>query len=120
MFIFTLIAVFAYGIQALVFSWYCTLVGLTLSIASAVFIFINATLFGAASMIPGGLGAMETALVLQLVAQGVDQGLALSVSLATRLVTFWLGLLLGCISLYITTRSLKGDALSLSDPDCNR
>lgn len=104
---FTAIAMLAYGMQALVFSWFCMLSGISLSIAETVLIFIQATLFGAASLIPGGLGAMEAALVLQLVSNGVEQGLAVSVAIATRLVTFWLGMLLGFLCLLISSRTLK-------------
>jgi uncharacterized membrane protein YbhN (UPF0104 family) len=42
---------------------------------------------------------MEAALVFQLVAQGADDTVAVSVAIATRLVTLWLGVLLGVISL---------------------
>lgn len=104
---FAVIAMLAYGMQALVFSWFCRLSGISISIAETVLIFIQATLFGAASMMPGGLGAMEAALVLQLVSNGVEQGLAVSVAIATRLVTFWLGILLGFISLIFSLRTLK-------------
>lgn len=50
---------------------------------------------------------MEAALVLQLVSNGVEQGLAVSVAIATRLVTFWLGILLGFISLLFSSRTLN-------------
>jgi uncharacterized protein (TIRG00374 family) len=104
---FTALAMLAYGMQALVFSWFCMLSGISLSIAETVLIFIQATLFGAASLIPGGLGAMEAALVIQLVSNGVEQSLAVYVAIATRLVTFWLGVLLGFICLLISLRHLK-------------
>lgn len=108
---FTVIAMVAYGLQAGVFAWFCFLTGLPVSFAHAVLIFVNATLFGAASMIPGGLGAMEAALVVQLVALGADQGVAVSVAIATRVVTFWLGLLLGFSNLLANTRSVGRPAL---------
>lgn len=103
---FTAIAMLAYGLQALVFSWFCRLSGISLSMVETVLIFIQATLFGAASMIPGGLGAMEAVLVFQLVSNGVDQGLAVSVAIAARLVTFWLGIFLGFICLLFSSRIL--------------
>ncbi|MGA9032718.1 MAG: lysylphosphatidylglycerol synthase transmembrane domain-containing protein [Sulfuricaulis sp.] len=101
---FAFVAVAAFGIQAGVFSWYCHLAGIDISSADAVAIFVNATLFGAASMLPGGLGAMEAALVLQLTGYGVENSLAVSVAIATRLVTLWLGVLLGVWSLWVTAR----------------
>lgn len=101
---FMVIAMAAYGLQACVFAWFCFIVGIEVSFAQAVLFFVNATLFGAASMIPGGLGVMEAALVVQLVAQGADQGVAISVAIATRIVTFWLGLLLGFTNLLVSAQ----------------
>jgi uncharacterized protein (TIRG00374 family) len=62
-------------------------------------IFVQATLFGAASMVPAGLGAMEAALVLQLTERGVGYGAAVSLAIAIRLVTLWLGMAIGALSL---------------------
>ena len=60
-----------------------------------VLIFVQATLFGAASIIPGGLGATEAALVFQLVERGVSDGIAMSLAISIRLVTLWVGMLIG-------------------------
>jgi uncharacterized membrane protein YbhN (UPF0104 family) len=96
---FSLVAVAAYGLQALVFWWFCRTAGLELSASAAVAIFAWATLFGAASMIPGGLGTMEAALVLQLAAGGATEATAIAVAIATRMVTLWLGVSIGIASL---------------------
>ncbi|OQW88120.1 MAG: hypothetical protein BWK72_10290 [Rhodoferax ferrireducens] len=96
---FSAVAMMAYGSQALVFAWFCHAAGLSLPIADSVLIFVQATLFGAASMMPGGLGAMEAALVFQLAERGVGEGIAVSLAIAIRLVTLWLGVLIGCASL---------------------
>ena len=81
------------------FAWFCDLAGVELAIADCVLIFVQATLFGAASMLPGGLGAMEGALVFQLIERGVGDGVAVSLAIAIRLVTLWLGMSLGALSL---------------------
>ncbi len=107
---FMVIAMVAYGLQAGVFAWFCFLSGIELSLAQAVLIFVNATLFGAASLIPGGLGVMEAALVVQLVAQGADQGVAISVAIAIRVVTFWWGLLLGFTNLLFSAQRVVSPA----------
>lgn len=96
--LFGLIALLAYGTQALVFATLCTRVGLELAPAEATLIFVNATLFGAASMVPGGLGAMEAALVFQLVGSGVSEPTAVSLAIASRLVTLWTGVGLGVLA----------------------
>lgn len=92
---FALIACVAYGTQALVFAWICARLDIPVGVANAVLIFVQAALFGAVSMVPGGLGAMEAALVLQLMAQGAEQAAAVSAAIAVRLVTLWTGIALG-------------------------
>ncbi len=97
--VFSIIAMIAYGTQAMVFAWFCHILGTGISVADCVFIFVQATLFGAASMLPGGLGAMEAALVFQLLERGVSDGIAVSLAISIRLVTLWFGMLLGVLSL---------------------
>lgn len=101
----SVVAMLAYGTQALVFFWFCHVLETGIPMADCVLIFVQATLFGAASMIPGGLGATEAALVFQLVGRGVSDGAAMSLAISIRLVTLWFGVLIGVLSL-----------LFLSDP----
>ncbi|MBC7489469.1 MAG: flippase-like domain-containing protein [Glaciimonas sp.] len=101
--LFSYAAAIAYGIQAGVFAWFCRQLGMGLSNAVAIEIFVNATLLGAASLVPGGLGAMEAALVVQLAEHGIETGVAVSVAMATRLVTLWTGILIGICSLLTVT-----------------
>ena len=102
--VFSVVAMIAYGTQALVFAWFCNIAGTGISTADCVLIFVQATLFGAASMIPGGLGAMEAALVVQMTERGVGNGVAVSLAIAIRLVTLWLGMAIGAMSLLSSTR----------------
>ncbi|MEC5385599.1 lysylphosphatidylglycerol synthase transmembrane domain-containing protein [Uliginosibacterium sp. H3] len=97
--VYALIAAAAYGVQALVFWGFARLAGIDISVASAISMFANATLFGAASMLPGGLGAMEAALVFQLDGATPGAGVSVSVAIATRIVTLWCGVLAGLIAL---------------------
>ncbi|WP_210147824.1 lysylphosphatidylglycerol synthase transmembrane domain-containing protein [Aromatoleum petrolei] len=97
--VFSALAMLAYGSQALVFAWFCDVTGVGLLVADCVLIFVQATLFGAATMLPGGLGAMEAALVFQLIEHGVGDALAVSLAISIRLVTLWLGMSLGGVSL---------------------
>lgn len=106
---FSAIALLAYGSQALVFAWFCDVAGAGLAVADCVLIFVQATLFGAASMLPGGLGAMEAALVFQLVERGVGDGVAVSLAISIRLVTLWLGMSLGGLSLLFFGQSRGRD-----------
>jgi uncharacterized protein (TIRG00374 family) len=66
----------------------------------ATFIYAAATIFGAASMLPGGLGATEGSMALlteQIVGTTREAGVA--VTLIVRLVTLWSAVLLGVIAL---------------------
>jgi uncharacterized membrane protein YbhN (UPF0104 family) len=92
---FVALAALAYGLQALMFWAFLTQVHTGLDTATCVSIFATATLIGAASMVPGGLGTMDAALVLQLTAAGVLTGDALAVAIATRFCTLWIAWLLG-------------------------
>jgi uncharacterized membrane protein YbhN (UPF0104 family) len=116
----TACAFLAYGVQALVFAAYVAAAGPALPPAQCVAIFASATLIGAASMIPGGLGAMEASLVYQLMDAGVPRGSAVAAAIVTRASTLWFGLLLGSVMLLILSqdtssglRSARGDP---SDP----
>ena len=97
--VFAAVAMLAYGTQALVFFWFCHVLETGIPMTDCVLIFVQATLFGAASMIPGGLGATEAALVFQLVERGVSDGIAISLAISIRLVTLWFGMLIGVMSL---------------------
>lgn len=100
----------AYGTQAMVFAWFCHILNTGISIADCVLIFVQATLFGAASMIPGGLGAMEAALVFQLVERGVSDVSAMSLAISIRLVTLWFGVLTGVVCLLLlSAKDLKSE-----------
>ncbi len=98
-------ATLAYGTQALVFAWFCQVAGTGVPAATCALIFVQATLFGAASMVPAGLGAMEAALVFQLTECGVRYGAAVSLAIAIRLVTLWLGMATGALSLLAASRA---------------
>ncbi|MBR4737721.1 MAG: flippase-like domain-containing protein [Rhodocyclaceae bacterium] len=107
---FSLVAMVAYGTHALIFSWFCHTLNTGISIADCVLIFVQATLFGAATMIPGGLGAMEAALAFQLIERGVSDVNAISLAISTRLVTFWFGVLTGIVCLLIlSAKDLKSE-----------
>jgi glycosyltransferase 2 family protein len=97
--VYTLLAALAYGTQALVFVAICHRVGVALAPAEGILIFVNATLFGAASLVPGGLGAMEAALVLQLITAGAPDSAAVAIAITTRLLTLWMAIALGVAAL---------------------
>lgn len=106
--LYVLLAMLAYGTQAFVFAFLCGRAGIDIGIAQAVAVFAFATLFGAVSMAPGGLGATEGALVVHLGLLGVPASLGVSVAVAVRLVTLWLGMLIGALAMLGCTSSPLG------------
>ena len=101
---YTFLAAMAYGTQALVFTGFCLRLGMDVHPLQTIEIFASATLLGAASMVPGGLGAMEAALVYQLVALGVNEFDAVAVAIMTRVVTLWMGIVIGILALVVSSR----------------
>jgi uncharacterized membrane protein YbhN (UPF0104 family) len=99
------LAILAYGLQGLIFAGFVDQVHAGLGWAPCVVIFVNATLIGAASMVPGGLGTMDAALVLQLQSAGVPAGAALAATIATRACTLWFTWVLGLGALLTFSRS---------------
>jgi uncharacterized protein (TIRG00374 family) len=93
------IAALAYGLQAVVFAAYVEHLWSEADWIASLHMFATATLAGAASMIPGGLGAMELALIAQLSVAGMPVMSATAATLAIRAVTLWLGVLLGLLCL---------------------
>lgn len=92
---YVLIAAAAYGLQGLVFFLFVNQVHAGVALAQCLQIFCVAILIGAASLLPGGLGAMDLALVWQLQAAGVPTEAALVATVATRASTLWFAWLVG-------------------------
>lgn len=72
--------------------------GIAVPISRALGIYPLAMLVGAASMLPGGLGTTEAAIVAQLQLQDVPMDLALAVAVVIRLGTLWFAVLVGGFS----------------------
>ena len=63
------------------------------------FVFLLANTLGSAIPTPGGLGAVEAALMAAFSATGVPSAVALSATLVYRLVTYWLRIPLGALAM---------------------
>ena len=91
----------AWGIQGLSLAYLLSLLGSDLPLALAVFIFFFATLVGAASMIPSGLGSQEATMIALLTLNGVDGAHAVAATLILRVATLWFGVAVGlCFTLF--------------------
>ncbi len=67
-------------------------------------VYLGAALLAAAAPTPGGLGALEAALVAGFTGVGMEPGVAVAVVLSYRLVTYWLPILPGWISFHVLER----------------
>jgi uncharacterized protein (TIRG00374 family) len=76
--------------------------GIDLEFPKVLLIYIGGSAIGAIAPTPGGLGAVEAALVAGLTSFGVDSSQALLATLTYRLITFWLPIIPG----YLTFRHL--------------
>ncbi len=72
--------------------------------AQAGAVYLGASLVAAAAPTPGGLGAMEAALVAGLTGVGMEPGPAVAAVLSYRLATYWLPILPGWISFQLLER----------------
>jgi undecaprenyl-diphosphatase len=75
-----------------------------LSVANVGAVFLGASALAAAAPTPGGLGAIEAALVAGLTGVGMASGPAVSAVLTYRLVTYWLPVLPGWIAWNVMQR----------------
>ena len=65
------------------------------SIAQVGAVYLGASIVASAAPTPGGLGAMEAALVAGFTGVGMDSGKAVAAVLAYRLLTYWFPILPG-------------------------
>ena len=114
---YALAAVFAFGVQGLVFAAFVHTVAPHIATLLCVAIYASSTLVGAASMMPAGLGAMEAAMVVQLAARGVATPDAVAAVVATRAATLWFGMIVGMVMLLGLARVSVTPRLTMSgDP----
>lgn len=97
-----LLGVLAWGAEATGFYFiahFAGSAGLSLSWGEAVFIYAFATLVGALSLLPAGLGSAEVAMLGLLVASGAGYGEAVAITVIVRLATLWFGVSIGIMAL---------------------
>ncbi len=82
----------------------CNAFDADVSFAQVGAVYLGASILAAAAPTPGGLGAMEAALVAGFTAIGMDGAIAVAAVLSYRLATFWLPILPGWISFQVLER----------------
>jgi uncharacterized protein (TIRG00374 family) len=91
--------------QAFVFVACLEAVGVRLSILTIVAVFLAGSALAAAAPTPGGLGALEAALVAGLGQVGVPAAPAVAAVLLSRIIGYWLPVLPGWLAFNASTRN---------------
>lgn len=89
------LAVVAWGCEGVVLHRLLLLLGSEVSLAGALTVYSLATLVGALSLLPGGLGGFEATMLLLLASLDVERGVAVASTVVLRLLTLWLVSLVG-------------------------
>ena len=95
----TLLSLLAWSAEALAFHGLCTRLGMPLSLGYAVFVYAASMIAGSVSLLPGGLGGTEAAMVALLLLKGVLLPNAVAVTVLIRLSTLWFAVALGLLAL---------------------
>jgi undecaprenyl-diphosphatase len=75
-----------------------------LTVAEVGAVYLGSSIIAAATPTPGGLGALEAALIAGLTGVGMESGAAVAAVLSYRLVTYWLPILPGWIAFHVLER----------------
>ncbi len=97
----TLLSVLSWGFECLGYYIILTNFNIKLSFMWAAFAYAFATIVGAVSMLPGGLGVTEGSLSYLVIAQGYPKDISFITTFIIRAVTLWFAVLIGVISVFI-------------------
>jgi uncharacterized protein (TIRG00374 family) len=89
----------AWGLTAYTFVFLLGQLNISLPFLASLAIFPTAMLAGAASMLPGGLGSTEGAVIALLAGMGVSVSLAATAAVGIRLATLWFAMFLGLFAM---------------------
>jgi len=95
----TLLGIAAWSAEGLAFYYILTLLGIKISLLMAQFIYAFSLVIGAISMLPGGLGGAEVAMLQLLIVNGAPVSAAVAATLVIRLTTLWFSVFLGLLCL---------------------
>lgn len=94
----TLVSLISWGFECLGYHLILLNFGFNFGFFWASFSYAFATIAGAVSMLPGGLGVTEGSLTIMLVKMGVTNDIAVTTTLLVRIVTLWFAVFVGIIS----------------------
>lgn len=102
----TLLSILAWSSEASAFFLILHRMGLNASLPFAFSVYALATLAGALSFLPGGLGGTDAVMVVLLLMGGVPMAKAVAATAVIRLTTLWFAVFLGVMALVLGRRSL--------------
>ena len=106
------LSLLAWGAEALAFALLLHLLGVTLSVSLAVFIYAASMIAGALSFLPGGLGGAEAMMVGLLALCGAPHPESVAATILIRFTTLWFAVVLGIILAVAGRRTLLSPAVS--------
>ena len=111
----TALSIISWGFEC--FGYYLILTNFEISIDVfwSFFSYSFATIVGALSMMPGGLGVTEGSLTLMLVQKGLSEHSAFTATFIIRVVTLWFAVLVGAISLLLYQKRFGKIIFELKD-----
>jgi glycosyltransferase 2 family protein len=97
----TLLSIVSWGFECLGYYIILSNYNVEVTLLWASFTYAFATIVGAVSMLPGGLGVTEGSLSYMVVAQGYSKDIAFASTFIVRAVTLWFAVMIGVISIII-------------------
>jgi len=110
----TILSAFSWGLEGLGYYLVISNFNSGFNLIWSLFSYSFATIVGAISMLPGGLGVTEGSLTLMSVQQGLSQNDATASTFIIRVVTLWFAVLIGAIGLMIYQRKF-GEEISFEN-----
>ena len=96
----TIVSLCAWGFECLVYYLILLNINIDFGIFWASFSYAFATIAGAVSMLPGGIGVTEGSLTFLLTQKGISNSTAVATTLLVRIITLWFAVLVGVVSVF--------------------
>ena len=106
----TVLSILAWGAEALAFALVLHLLGVTIPVSLAVFIYAASMIAGALSFLPGGLGGAEATMIGLLAACGAPHPESVAATILIRMTTLWFAVALGIVLAVAGRRTLLAPA----------
>ncbi len=94
----TLVSLIAWGFECLGYYFILLNFSIDFGLIWASFSYSFATIIGAISMLPGGLGVTEGSLTFMLIQENISKDVAVATTFIVRVVTLWFAVIVGIIS----------------------